>query len=419
MKITKETLDTIVRTRWSSVSDCLQSFNLLRGPMEMVINVEKSTLPAKIVNIINNRFFFVDIDNLHKVMKPLAYAMSLIQSRSCTMADCYLILAYLHLVTNEYAVSTDARMFGRYVSKVANIRLNEFKNDLYLCAFYLHPKYRGAGMLTTTRSAAYRCIAEYSKKIGSNMAMTKNVISALQRYEIQSGPYALRYSQGKEILMLTIVVDFSFIGDTPTSWWSMIRDETHNNCLQKIALRLLSITPHSVMPERLFSVLDWQHSKRRNRLSPFTLENIAKIHTYYNNESIIDEPIDLTYMEEALADDLQVPSRAEDSGSATDTTTDFFHAMSSNHQALLNKSDSQNIDDQEPINENDLLQLDDAFNTQDRAFQSILIDIGLMDATESYNNVNEQASVEDSIEIEPYDNEDYDVEELLKATTVL
>ena len=92
---------------------------------------------------------------------------------------------------------------------------------------------------------------------------------------------------------------------------------------------------------------------------------------------------------------------------------------SGNQQALLNKSDSQDIDDQEPIDDNDLLQLDNAFNTQDRAFQSILIDIGLMDATESFNNVNEQASAADSIEIEPYDNEDYDVEELLKATAVL
>ena len=78
-----------------------------------------------------------------------------------------------------------------------NIRLKEFQNDLYLSAYYLHPKYRGGGMLTNGRSAVYRYLAEYSKKIGNNLVLTKNVISALQRFEIKSGPYSLRFTEGK------------------------------------------------------------------------------------------------------------------------------------------------------------------------------------------------------------------------------
>ncbi|CAF4656088.1 unnamed protein product, partial [Rotaria magnacalcarata] len=62
---------------------------------------------------------------------------------------------------------------------------------------YLHPKYRGGGMLTDGRSAVYRYIAEYSKKIGNNLLMTKNVNGALQRFEIRSGPYSLNYTEGK------------------------------------------------------------------------------------------------------------------------------------------------------------------------------------------------------------------------------
>ena len=38
------------------------------------------------------------------------------------------------------------------------------------------------------------------------------------------------------------------------------------------------------MPERLVSILDWQqHTKRRSRLNPFTLEAIAKIQRFYKN----------------------------------------------------------------------------------------------------------------------------------------
>jgi GNAT superfamily N-acetyltransferase len=197
IKIRKEALHTIVPTRWSSVADCLNSFILLRAPLEVLVAVDKSIASTKVVNVINNRSFFYDIENLYKIMKPLAYAMSIIQSASLALADCYLILSYLHLATDQFIDNTETRMFGRHVRKVVNIRLKEFQNDLYLSAYYLHPKYRGSGIPTSGRSAVYRYLAEYSKKIGNNFATTKNVISALQRFEIKSGPYALNFTQGK------------------------------------------------------------------------------------------------------------------------------------------------------------------------------------------------------------------------------
>lgn len=119
----------------------------------------------------------------------MAYATKIIQSSSLTLADCYLLLSFLRLTTNDFVVQTETRTFGQFVKKVIDIRLKEFQNDLYLSAYYLHPKYRGAGMLTNARSAVYRYPAAHRKKIGNNLVMTKNVISALQRFEIKSGPY--------------------------------------------------------------------------------------------------------------------------------------------------------------------------------------------------------------------------------------
>jgi hypothetical protein len=106
----------------------------------------------------------------------------------------------------------------------------------------------------------------------------------------------------------------------------MIRDTTHVNCLQQIALRLLSITPHSVMPERLFSILNWHHSKRRNRLSPFTLEAIAKIHTYYKYSSS-DSQIDTNIMEDALGDEIRSENDLSELADAGDTADDFQQIM--------------------------------------------------------------------------------------------
>jgi hypothetical protein len=197
LKCNKETLDTIVVTRWTSVADCLRSFLLLQTPLQMIVSMEKDNLPSKIVNIICHRTFFTDIEHFYSIMKVLSYAVTLIQSRATTLADCYLILTYLYVVTSEFPKQSEYIDFGRYVSKVANIRLKEFQNPYYLACFYLHPKYRGAGLLSESRSTVYRCIAEYSKLIGNSSSTTKNVIGALQRYEIKAGPYSLIYGKSE------------------------------------------------------------------------------------------------------------------------------------------------------------------------------------------------------------------------------
>ena len=47
------------------------------------------------------------------------------------------------------------------------------------------------------------------------------------------------------------------------NWWKNI--EQRNNYIQKITLKVISIVPHQVAVERVFSVLSWLTQKRRNR----------------------------------------------------------------------------------------------------------------------------------------------------------
>lgn len=348
-------------------------------------------------------------------MKPLAYAMSLVQSRSATLVDCYLILPYLQLVVSSFVGNADMRMFRRYVSKVVNKRLHGFQNDYYLSCFYLHPKYRGAGLLMNNRAAVFRTIAEYSKLIGNNASATRSVISALHRYEISAGSYSLMCTKGEQFFFTFLDRNYASrsldqLEDTRTAWWSMVKDQTHGGCLQKIALRLLSITPHSVLPERLFSILDWQHSKRRNRLSPFTLESIAKIHTQYNNPSTA-HAIDTTFMEEALASELEVENTDDaDSNDHVNNANTFLQEMRENQEVLRAVSDSEVIDEEESVEENDLLQVDRAINTMDHTLRAILIDVGLLDDDESSINDDETEETEEQQEVH---DKDYDVDELL------
>ena len=192
----------------------------------------------------------------------------------------------------------------------------------------------------------------------------------------------------------------------------MITDQTHGDCLQNIALRLLSITPHSVMPERLFSVLDWQHSKRRNRLSPFTLESIAKIHTYYNNHSI-STVIDTTLMEDALTTELEIDSADEsDSTDPVDNSSVFIREMRENQDILRAFSDAEAINEEENVEEHDLLQLDRAINTADKNLRSIFMDVGLLDDDESSAN---DDGIGDQEQQQDDNDKDYDVDQLLAS----
>ncbi|CAF4682661.1 unnamed protein product [Rotaria sp. Silwood1] len=239
--------------------------------------------------------------------KKVTEAMSIIQSSSITLTDCYLTLSYLHLTTNRFVDSTETRTFGRFVGKVVDIRLKEFQNDIYLSAYCLHPKYRGSDMLTGA------------------------------------------------------------------SWWSMINDHTHKNSLFNIALRLFSITPHSVMPERLFSILDWYHTKRRNRLNSFTLEAIAKIHTFYKNGlNSTEDALDADYLKEILdlTDESYTSSGITDESNYSSTdAADFVQCVSDDHHVLCTKCEAESINEEQSFDDEDVSELDSMFNTKDRDYQ--------------------------------------------------
>ncbi len=195
----------------------------------------------------------------------------------------------------------------------------------------------------------------------------------------------------------------------------MINDNTHKNSLSNIALQLFSITPHAVMPERLFSILDWHHTKRRNRLSPFTLEAIAKIHTFYmNGLNNSDDTADVGYLEDVLdlTDDLLTNSSTiEDKNISSTDATDFIQCVNENHHALREKCEEECIDEEQPSDNQDTSELNSILNIHDRNFQKILIDMGFID--EIAPQLVEDDAMNDDEPVEQEANEDYDVEELL------
>jgi hypothetical protein len=74
-------------------------------------------------------------------------------------------------------------------------------------------------------------------------------------------------------------INYVIQNDTPRMWWNAIDD--NDDCLQKLALLILDITPHNAGCERIFSNLGWIYGKKRLRLSLPKVEGMAKVRSYY------------------------------------------------------------------------------------------------------------------------------------------
>ena len=78
-----------------------------------------------------------------------------------------------------------------------------------------------------------------------------NLISQIQSFYLREEEYKILFSTSK--------------GDVLT-WWHLCNpvcsDENH---IQKLALKILAITPHNAGCKRVFSVLGWFANQRRTR----------------------------------------------------------------------------------------------------------------------------------------------------------
>ncbi|CAB4480995.1 unnamed protein product [Rhizophagus irregularis] len=72
----------------------------------------------------------------------------------------------------------------------------------------------------------------------------------------------------------------------PRTWWMSCDDQPPY--LKQLALKMSSVVPHSASCERMFSALGWLYGKKRTTLDINTVEAMAKIcHFYQNNSKLI------------------------------------------------------------------------------------------------------------------------------------
>ena len=115
-------------------------------------------------------------------------------------------------------------------------------------------------------------ISEYAQNLWENMGHNIDeqeiLVAQMLNFKAKEGTYATPFVKNRV---------------TPRTWWMSCEDQPPY--VKQLALKMFAVIPHSALCERMFSVLGWLYGKRRTSLDTSTIESIAKIRHFYNNNS--------------------------------------------------------------------------------------------------------------------------------------
>jgi len=258
------------KTRWTTASESVDSvLNLEPVLQEIVTNHHSLLTNDKIKPIIQSRSFFSNLRILSFVLNPLRKAVLTLESRSATLADCFLCLAKLAAVLKNLPRSFNSE-FRNHCAKVINKRCEEFDDDKYITCFFLDPRFRNAPLKKCAFKRILTCAASIGKNQGFDRYECEILCNQIIKYKDELDPFDL---------------DIALAKDNPLNWWRYIDTEPEPPVLAKIAFHLFSICPNSASSERDFSTLGWLFNKRRLNLNLKKLEAMSKMILFWKSNS--------------------------------------------------------------------------------------------------------------------------------------
>ena len=101
-------------------------------------------LNTKCIEILMTRGFFKDIRQITTILKPIKNAIEILESKTITLANCFLQLCRLAFIINHILTTIDIyENFRNYCIDQFNERWKEFEHPIFIFFYFLHPLYRG------------------------------------------------------------------------------------------------------------------------------------------------------------------------------------------------------------------------------------------------------------------------------------
>ncbi|PKK55767.1 hypothetical protein RhiirC2_722271, partial [Rhizophagus irregularis] len=231
-------LKTYSETRWTSMYEAANSVSRLRIALEHVLMNNPDEITNKSVKrSIKSSEFFVNVNKLTKVLKPIKTAITLLESASTNLADCFIQLI---LLANAIKKLPSQGMVGfhQHCIESFNKYWDKFDPNIYILSYFLHPNYRGQGLKTEYWKIITTTAGQIWRNNGGDKKSCNRLLAQIRNYELRRSPYNQ---------------DFDNSLETPMSWWYSIKDKY--DYLKDLAIMIFSITPHSAGCERIFSTL--------------------------------------------------------------------------------------------------------------------------------------------------------------------
>jgi len=220
-----------VKTRWYSAGTCILSVLQNENALRRLATSHETELSANIRAIIANRQFWADCQHIVTVLHPLMSVIGSLESHSATLADCYQQLLKLAAAIDNLAVGPAE--FAAHCMAAFCHRWADLDDNVYKLAYFLHPGMRGKGIGTGLFGTIAETAAELWKDFGNGRQSTMKLLSQLMKYKSGDSPYHLPFA-GNFII--------------PNLWWESTEDSIGSE-LKTLAIRLLSVTPHSAACE--------------------------------------------------------------------------------------------------------------------------------------------------------------------------
>ncbi|CAG8808919.1 15659_t:CDS:2 [Gigaspora margarita] len=182
----------------------------------------------EIVNDENDNFY-TSCRRIALIFEPIKRVITLLESRTASLADCFLGIIQLAATFRRIPTSNNFR-HGLQKGKFCDI-----------CEMAVN----------------------YYKDLHHNEKECRELVSQLIKFKANATPWDLEFS-----FNLTLFV-----------WWGVVEDEhTH---LQELAKTMFAIVPSQANCEQNFSILKWFSEGRRTQLHVSQLESMAQIYSFY------------------------------------------------------------------------------------------------------------------------------------------
>src|SRR6266850_1397973 len=256
-------LQTYTATRWYSAVQVAMSVEGVEEGLMVCLGegfATQNPLPQKVSSILQTPGHSTRTRLLVRLLKPLTDAIARLEKLSSSLDQTFIAIITSYRQVQQVAIEHEYQPWRVAVQSAISSVAKRFNHPLYFVALFLNPQWQTVAL---------------SRKYNAE-SITKEVLILAKNFG---------FSKVQCIQIKSDIADYLALVQARGKWddsidaWSWWNQQLRCQQLRLLALKLLTIRPHTAAVERLFSSLGLTKTTSRNRLGVEKLKMMALIRT--------------------------------------------------------------------------------------------------------------------------------------------